>query len=1137
MNLSNLYINNNTQNQTRMKFILFILLFFQYGFAQQTCTIGQYWNSSSNQCFNCTGNTYCGLSDLPCLNTCIPCPNSSKATADKSNCDSGFCMTCPIGSYCEGGANVTGCPTGKYNNKTGLTSSAECQSCLPGTYNGITNASVCLDCISGTYTSGLEEIICKNCELGKYQNQNKQTICISCIPGKYGASTGMNAENQCELCTKGTYSTGTGMINILNCSNCGSGKYGTTSGLNNETLCELCKPGTFSTVLGANSSTTCTNCSAGTYQEKFAQNTCIKCASGLYSAIIASKNMTDCLSCPLYTQTYQDGAGSSDQCKCNTGYSGLNGGPICSACPPGYYQNQTGQANCIICDINTYDSLAIDQVRNSKSGTCKPAPSNGYTNMSGATTYLCNAGYYVSSDLSTCERCNYDSYSDKGTNCIQCLNGKTASMGSAGKDKCLCNPGYYKLNSSNNFSECTLCPKDSYCQGGYTPMKSCPGNTYTNSTGSTSYTDCLCNPGYYGSAGDNFACTSCPTGYYCPGRLFNSSANLCPGNTSSSTLSTTITNCSCIPGYEPPVNQSVGVRCTLCPPGTFCISGQKAFCRLNSETLSLVSIAQENCTCKPGYYSTTLISECQVCPQNSFCPGGLTINYCNANMTTFGAFQLFDYSACKCKAGYYLYGSNTSGQCFGCPTNAWCPGGNLTYTNCLPNSYSAPYPSSTTQGDCKCNDGYNGNGIIGCTACIQGTYTLNKDTTTGCTACKAGTYSGVTAATSSDVCQNCVAGKYSPNAGANSIATCQNCVSGTYGLIIGSNSSLNCIACVEGKFSTASAANSSSTCENCKEGTYNVNAGSNSNVACVNCIAGKYALTAGASSSSICIDCGKGKYSVTAGASLMSTCIDCIAGKYNENIGSNSEIACLLCSKGYYSTGSGQTTQSICTACVAGSWSNIDGASSKTQCTNCSAGTWSNLTAATSISTCTDCLKGQYSSVVGDATPCDICGTGKYNPTTRAIAETQCILCGNGKYNTGTGMQAEVDCTKCVAGKYNPLQGQSNIAACQNCTAGTYNPTDGAGSPTDCIDCVAGTYNSNSGSNNVAYCTLCRAGTYQVYAKQTSFTSCTLCTAGKYSSGSGIQTNLCQNCGTGSWSFNGAESCNYCNAGKTLITN
>jgi hypothetical protein len=60
---------------------------------------------------------------------CLPCPE--KFYCDQT--DTTIAKVCPQGKYCPANsATPSDCPTGTYNNRTGLKSSSECQSCLPG---------------------------------------------------------------------------------------------------------------------------------------------------------------------------------------------------------------------------------------------------------------------------------------------------------------------------------------------------------------------------------------------------------------------------------------------------------------------------------------------------------------------------------------------------------------------------------------------------------------------------------------------------------------------------------------------------------------------------------------------------------------------------------------------------------------------------------------------------------------------------------------------------------------------------------------------------------------------------------------------------------------------------------------------
>lgn len=1063
--------------------ILVLLLCIPNKVQAQSCAAagGQYYNTNTSQCVNCIGNTYC-LPNQLCTNACIECPPQTVARSDKTNCDSGTCTVCPVGSYCSGGSSIAGCPTGQYNSITGISSSGQCQSCSAGKFSSVINSSSCTNCSAGMYNAADSSTGCTNCENGKYQPSQGQVYCIFCPAGRYGTGTGFTTmETNCTKCVEGTFSNTLGASSNTNCQNCAAGKYGLSAGASLESQCTACSAGTYSFTSGASKASVCLDCPVGTYQALSGQMYCTNCSAGTYSSATKSTLNTTCALCPSYTQTLDAKSSSINDCRCSPGYNATTGGPYCSACPRGTYTSSIGTLLCISCPSGKYDPNDVGLTRNLESTTCEYVPTNAYSWV-GAIDFSCNAGYSKEFDGSTgssvCTICSAGTYAYKGDNtCANCTNGNTRALsGTTKKDDCVCNAGYYK---PTNTSDCVICPKNSYCPGGFNslvsgqhqqPIQCLPG-TYTEFEGSTSFTNCWCLAGYYGVNTVQQACTICPPNSYCPGLLPNSTLNTCPINTFSAQGSNLLTNCSCLAGYEAP-SAAKGVACTLCPINQYCYSGARSSCRQNANTTGLGAFGESNCSCVPGYYSVNDTSTCIQCPKDTYCMGGKHMQQCGQNFTTFDAVQQTQPTACSCKTMYY-YKSNDS-TCNACPADAWCVGGNVTFNPCRQNA-SAPTMSFLSE-HCTCNDGYQGSQNGGCISCGAGTYTLTRNTTGGCTSCVAGMYSTGTAMTSAAACTYCVAGTYSGTVGAMSSLSCQNCGIGKYSDTVG--------------------ATGSNTCLNCAVGTVNVNQGSNSIAACEKCSAGKYS-------------------SALNGAGYAADCVNCGAGKFSSMLGAISSLNC--------------------SNCFAGSWSSNAVATSNTTCTYCLPGTISNVLGASSSATCSSCAAGTYSTGSAASVPCTICGMGTYNPSTGASSATNCLACVPGKYNPSNGSSSETACTFCVSGTYNMYTGQDSESDCLACGQGKYSTGSGMVFESNCTLCTSGTYNVNTGSNSAAACIACGMGSYSGIVGATVSSTCIKCLPGKYNANTGSNSAAaCIACGTGSYSWIGAQSCYTCLAGSVL---
>jgi len=558
-----------------------------------------------------------------------------------------------------------------------------------------------------------------------------------------------------------------------------------------------------------------------------------------------------------------------NDCICEEGYAGLNGGPNCFACSPGSYADNQQMGACKLCPADTYDSNDENTPR-SVVEVCQSVPMNGYA-PNGSITYYCNAGFYKNGPALSCEICEINTYQYAGdfTECQACVNGHTNGQKMSGSiEDCRCNTGFYK---SNNASDCEVCPIGYYCPGGYVDKQQCKSGRNTSGMGMSSFEECICVPGFYGNANLDIACEICPEYHYCPGNLSNSPSIDCPTNTYSALGSHDIYNCYCMAGYSSP-NASRGVACSLCEANTFCLSGQKSSCRPYSNTIAnTTATSQENCSCIPGFYSVNSTSECLECPVDAYCMGGTHFMNCSTNFTTFGNKQARNGTACSCRHGYFYSASDE--KCYGCPESSYCSGGNVTYTTCVANAWAPAFNVFMSQ--CTCNEGYAGS-YVGCTPCVAGTYTVQSNSSE-CTKCRAGTYSPLTMQTS--------------------ISTCLDCEAGTWSSGLGAPSILSCNFCQSGKYSTSKASVDSTVCAYCGLGQYSSALGSNSSLSCSVCSGGTYSTSLGLTQSTDCTPCGKGYYSSMLGATNASTCEGCMPGKYSIHEIATSNETCSLCFK------------------------------------------------------------------------------------------------------------------------------------------------------------------------------------------------------------------------------------------------
>ena len=191
----------------------------------------------------------------------------------------------------------------------------------------------------------------------------------------------------------------------------------------------------------------------------------------------------------------------------------------------------------------------------------------------------------------------------------------------------------------------------------------------------------------------------------------------CPANSISPEGSTTLSQCTCLPGYKG--NASNGTSCAPCAENTFCASGILGLCPANAHAPAL-SDSSLDCVCNPGF-SGDGSTQCTACPANSYCPGGPVLQACTANAVS--PAQSTANTSCYCDRGYYGVDND---PCVQCESGSWCWTGikNL----CPANRFSAPGSSRDT--DCVCLDGFQDLVVVDnanqstsvCTQCVENTY-------------------------------------------------------------------------------------------------------------------------------------------------------------------------------------------------------------------------------------------------------------------------------------------------------------------------------------------------------------------------------------------------------------------------------
>jgi len=180
--------------------------------------------------------------------------------------------------------------------------------------------------------------------------------------------------------------------------------------------------GTHSAATGALTASTCVSCSAGSFSSSASSSSCTLCAAGKYSMTSGAMSDSTCSSCPAYANSLS-GSDSAEDCTCNAGSSGPNGG-TCVLCVAGKYTSQTGSAECIAWPVGTY-STTLGALSSStcvscwaSSGRYCPSASISPTGSEGPAGYGCLGG---TSDKQACS-------ADAGHGSLQSFTGASEAV-------------------------------------------------------------------------------------------------------------------------------------------------------------------------------------------------------------------------------------------------------------------------------------------------------------------------------------------------------------------------------------------------------------------------------------------------------------------------------------------------------------------------------------------------------------------------------------------------------------------------------------------------------------------------------------------------------------------------------------
>ena len=707
--------------------------------------------------------------------------------------------------------------------------------------------------------------VCSGCSIGKYKVAPGPAACTNCAVDKYSTAVAATAEATCVGCPSNTVSAvGSGYLTACTCNTGYTGADGNA--------CGACTVGQWKNVTGA---AACTDCGRGTY-----------------SGLTAAKTALTCATCPADSYTQLAGNDVLEDCQCNAGYTGPNGG-YCAACPAGKYKMTPGSHECTSCLPDTYSTA----VASTTGATCLACPTSsqapesssakaacicnmGYTGPGGSAANgvtaceACVAGKYkTATGPATCTNCLADQYSTvvaaTSNTCQSCSANMQAPEASNEAVDCKCNKGYTGADGAT----CTACLAGTYKTSvGPATCVNCPVNTYSTmvakpdsvctacySSSSQSYagsdegTDCKCNAGYFGA--DGAYCAKCSQGYYKLAASYTPESSTC-------------TNCAANT-YQPLNGATLASACLSCPG--------------NSQSPA-ASAESTSCLCNAGYTGPSG-GTCTACYMGKYksVPGPQQCTNCN-NATYSSATAATTYTTC-----------------LACPLN------------------SSSMMGSTARADCHCAFGFS-------------TLKLGQPDSS-CQLCPTGTFNDILDA---EACSKCTAGKYSSAWGAKGTETCLTCPSSTFSL----EGQPQCDSCPGN--STSPANSGVITACQCNPGFFGANG-----QPCQTCQVGTWKSLWGPSE---CINCPKDKYSSEVARTSIAQCQDCPANSESVE-GSSTRTAC-KCSFGWTSSVIGLDGEA-CTACSAGMYKNYTGHAA---CTKCPKDTYLEVVGSKSISSCMYCF-------------------------------------------------------------------------------------------------------------------------------------------------------------------------------------
>jgi hypothetical protein len=141
--------------------------------------------------------------------------------------------------------------------------------------------------------------------------------------------------------------------------------------------------------------------------------------------------------------------------QCQKGFVANQTNPSqCEPCQAGYFSNTESAASCTPCDPGKYNNLPGQQ-------SCMSSPAGFYVSSSALTaTKVCAPGQFAAALATACTLCPLNTFrSQPGatdlSNCTQCPEFSTTDT--SGASSCICNAGYFYITELN-VTQCMACP-------------------------------------------------------------------------------------------------------------------------------------------------------------------------------------------------------------------------------------------------------------------------------------------------------------------------------------------------------------------------------------------------------------------------------------------------------------------------------------------------------------------------------------------------------------------------------------------------------------------------------------------------------------------------------------------------------